>query len=100
MRLRRIVILCSQHNASVRLQYDETAMISPTLAKEARGVWLEYGLEVARAFRFAPLPVIVKAPLDSVLQTSDDAAVKAFIGYVRRQTATLKEGGEASAEDK
>ena len=75
-------------------------MVSHKLGKEARGVWLEYGLEVARVFRFAPLPVIVKAPLDEVLRTSDEAAVRAFIAYVRRQTAVLKErGGDASARD-
>jgi hypothetical protein len=76
-------------------------MVSQKLGSEARGVWLEYGLEVARVFRFAPLPVIVKAPLEDVLRTSDDAAVRAFIAYVRRQTAMLKErGGDASAWDK
>ena len=75
-------------------------MVSHKLGKEARGAWLEYGLEVARVFRFAPLPVIVKAPLDDVLRTSDDAAVRAFIAYVRRQTANLTEGGgDASAWD-
>ena len=74
-------------------------MISPQLGKEARGAWLEYGLEVARTFRFAPLPVIVKAPLDDVLQGSDDGAVQAFIAYVRRQTAELKARGDTSRSD-
>ena len=72
-------------------------MVSSKLGKEARSAWLAYGLEVARVFRFAPLPVIVKAPLDDVLRTSDDAAVRAFIAYVRHQTAVLKDrGGDAS----
>ena len=74
-------------------------MVSHKLAKEARVVWLEYGLEVARKFRFAPLPVIVKAPLDDVMQTSDDGAVEAFIAYVRRQTAALRDSGGPSARD-
>ena len=74
-------------------------MVSRKLAKEARVVWLEYGLEVARVFRFAPMPVIVKAPLDDVMQTSDDAAVLEFIAYVRRQTVFLKDRGDAAAQD-
>jgi len=74
-------------------------MVSPMLSKEARGAWLEYGLEVARTFSFAPLPVIVKAPLADALQTSDDAAVQAFIAYVRRQTADLKARGDTSRSD-
>ena len=74
-------------------------MVSRKLGQEARGAWLEYGLEVARTFSFAPLPVIVKAPLDDVLQASDDAAVQAFIAYVRRQTAELKAQGDTSGSD-
>jgi hypothetical protein len=73
-------------------------MVSRRLAKEAREAWLTYGLEVARVFGFAPLPVIVKAPLDDVLATSNDAAVERFIAYARRQTVILKDRGETAAQ--
>lgn len=71
-------------------------MVSHTVGKEARGAWLEYGLEVARKFRFAPDTMIVRAPLDDVLQTSDEAVVREFISYVRDQTAMLKHGDRST----
>ena len=65
-------------------------MVSHKVGMEARSVWLQYGLLVARTFRFGPDAMIVKAPLDDVLQTSDEGVVRDFIAYVRGQIETLQ----------
>lgn len=65
-------------------------MIPDDVKREATRAWVEYGRAICEAFRWPP-GAIEAAPLLNVFENADEAGVRRFTAYVRRQAAELRD---------